>query len=177
MKRRQSFQIRLNFNPTPTKVFQVLPDSPLLKTVSESDEDIEVYFTHVKGADSYVLAMFDQRMNPVTGINAFGILPSSHSGHVSFRKDQLVSGEVYKIAIGATNQGGTSVPRIVDFKMPPEKVLITNIASISGNLYLEWAPSLGTERYEVKIYLVRGEETHKDTFYLTYRGWGVVFCA
>ena len=79
-----------------TKVFQVLPDSPLLKTVSDSDEDIDVYFTQVKGADTYVLAMFDQRMNPVTGINAFGILPSSHSGHVSFRKDQLVSGEVFK---------------------------------------------------------------------------------
>ena len=43
-------------------------------------------------------------------------------------QDQLAAGELYKIAIGAMNEGGASIPRIVDFRMPPEKVTISDMA-------------------------------------------------
>jgi hypothetical protein len=146
------------------KDFQVVPETPLVKVKSDNNQFVEVFFAKVSGADHYVVAMFDYQMNPVSGIDDFGSIPSDHSGHLKFDKNLLHAGKTYKIAIGAINNGGTSSPRLVDFMVPPAPVVIENIMDIDGNVAVIWYPSVGSTRYQVKFFMVKSEETPKETF-------------
>lgn len=121
-------------------------------------------FEHLIGADHYVVAMFDEFMNPVSGIDDFGSIPADGPRHLKFNKDLLDFGKTYKIAIGAINGGGTSSPRLVDFMVPPAPVAIQNIQSVEDSLTISWYPSPGASRYQVKVFLVKSEEKLKETF-------------
>lgn len=146
------------------KAFKIVPEAPLVKVIPSEDEEIEIYFSKVIGAENYIIAMFDNNMEPVSGIAEFGTLPADHPGKITFHKHLLTPGIVYKLAVGAVNSGGTSSPKLVDVILPPPKVVLENIKAIEGSLEIFWERSEGARRYEVKVFLVKSEETLKQTF-------------